>query len=134
MARNAQSRLLQNENGKPEMRKMFHIIQRGWKIITLLTFVTITLLSLWPVETLPAIPGSDKTHHFIAYTALMFPVALRQPRYWLILGIFFVGWSGMIELVQPYVNRYAEWQDMLANTGGIIIGLLSGIWIKASST
>ncbi|MGC9519267.1 MAG: hypothetical protein ACP5FP_06375 [Desulfuromonadaceae bacterium] len=40
----------------------------------------------------------------------------------------------MIELIQPYVNRYAEWQDMLANTGGIIIGLVSGIWIKATST
>ena len=116
------------------MRKIFHIIQRWWKFITLLTFAAITLLSLWPVETLPAVPGSDKTHHFIAYAALMFPAALRQPRYWMILGIFFVAWSGMIELIQPYVNRYGEWQDMLANTGGIFIGLVSGICIKASST
>jgi VanZ family protein len=115
------------------MGKIFNIIQQWWKLITLLTFVTITLLSLWPAATLPAMPGSDKTHHFIAYTVLMFPVALRQPRCWIMLGIFFVAWSGMIELVQPYVNRYGEWQDMLANTGGLIIGLLSGGWIKNSS-
>lgn len=37
----------------------------------------------------------------------------------------------MIELIQPYVNRYGEWQDMHANTGGIAIGLLIGILIKA---
>jgi VanZ family protein len=113
------------------MTRIFNIIQRWWKIITLLTFVAITMLSLWPVAALPAAPGSDKTHHFIAYTALMFPVALRQPRYWLMLGMFFVIWSGMIELIQPYVNRYGEWQDMLANTGGITLGLLAGVLIKA---
>ena len=116
------------------MRRIFDIIEQWWKIITLLTLMMITLLSLWPAAVLPAAPGSDKTHHFIAYAALMFPVALRQPRYWMMLGIFFVGWSGMIELIQPYVNRYGEWQDMLANTGGIFIGLVSGICIKASST
>jgi len=113
------------------MTRILIIVQRWWKTITVLTFVAITMLSLWPVATLPAVPGSDKTHHFIAYTALMFPVALRQPRYWIMLGIFFVIWSGMIELIQPYVNRYGEWQDMLANTAGITLGLLAGILIKA---
>ncbi|MFA5700695.1 MAG: hypothetical protein WC913_05405 [Desulfuromonas sp.] len=37
----------------------------------------------------------------------------------------------MIELIQPYVNRYGEWQGMFANTGGIVVGLLAGILIKA---
>lgn len=113
------------------MTRILIVVQRYWQIITVLTLVAITGLSLWPVETLPAVPGSDKTHHFIAYAALMFPVALRQPRYWLMLGMFFVVWSGMIELIQPYVNRYAEWEDLFANTGGVIIGLLVGVWIKA---
>jgi hypothetical protein len=30
----------------------------------------------------------------------------------------------MIELIQPYVNRHADWLDMLANTSGIILGAL----------
>lgn len=88
MARIFQNCIGLNKGGKLEMRKIFHIIQRRWGIITLLTLVTITLLSLWPAAALPAVPGSDKTHHFIAYAALMFPVALRQPRYWMLLGIF----------------------------------------------
>ncbi|OQY24942.1 MAG: hypothetical protein B6I37_02435 [Desulfobacteraceae bacterium 4572_35.2] len=113
------------------MTNILNIILRYWQVITVLTLVTITMLSLWPVATLPAVPGSDKTHHFIAYAALMFPVALRKPRYWLMIGILFIAWSGMIELIQPYVNRYGEWLDMAANTGGITIGLLAGLLIKA---
>jgi len=107
------------------------VMQRYWHIFTVLTLVAITTLSLWPVATLPAVPGSDKTHHFIAYAALMFPVAFRQPRYWRMIGMFFIIWSGMIELIQPYVNRYGEWQDLLANTVGIAVGLLAGVLIKA---
>lgn len=112
------------------MTSILIIIQRYWQAVTVLTLVTITMLSLWPVATLPEVPGSDKTHHLIAYAALMFPVALRQPRYWLLIGIFFIGWSGMIELIQPYVNRYGEWLDMAANTGGIIVGLFAGMLLK----
>lgn len=107
------------------------LIQRHWFAITLLTLTAITTLSLWPVETLPKIPGTDKTHHFIAYAALMFPVALRQPRYWLVVGVFFIVWSGGIELIQPYVNRYGEWLDMAANTGGIIVGALAALLIRS---
>ncbi|ELR66765.1 hypothetical protein C942_04463 [Photobacterium marinum] len=73
---------------------------------------------------LPEVPGTDKTHHFIAYAALMFPVAFRKPKKWPLFGLLFIGWSGMIELIQPYVNRYGEWLDMAANTGGLICGFV----------
>ncbi|MCD6526808.1 MAG: VanZ family protein [Desulfuromonas sp.] len=106
-------------------------IQRYWQAITLLILTVITALSLWPLETLPAVPGTDKTHHFIAYATLIFPVALRKPRYWLMIGGFFIAWSGAIELVQPYVNRYGEWLDMAANTGGIVCGILAALLIRA---
>lgn len=36
----------------------------------------------------------------------------------------------MIELIQPYVNRYGEWLNMAANTGGITVDLLAGMLIK----
>jgi hypothetical protein len=81
-------------------------------------------LSLYPVEFLPPVPGGDKTHHLIAYGALMFPTALRKPNYWKLIGLFFICWSGAIELLQPYVNRYREWLDMAANSTDIVCGLL----------
>lgn len=99
-------------------------LSRFWLAITLLILLAITLLSLWPASGLPTVPGTDKTHHFIAYAGLMFPVALRQPKYWIFIGIFFIGWSGAIELIQPYVNRYGEWLDMLANSSGLLCGVL----------
>lgn len=92
--------------------------------MTLLTLAAITTLSLWPLEFLPAVPGSDKIHHFIAYAALMLPTALRMPKHWLLIGLFFIIWSGAIELIQPYVNRYGEWLDLLANVAGLLSGLI----------
>lgn len=84
----------------------------------------ITALSLMPLTELPSVPGTDKTSHILAYSLLMMPVALRRPENWLWLGLFFLGWSAAIELIQPFVNRYAEWLDMLANGAGLACGIL----------
>jgi len=99
-------------------------IKTYWIAFTLFTLAVITTLSLWPLEYLPSVPGSDKTHHVIAYAALMLPTALRKPNYWKLIGLFFIAYSGVIELLQPYVNRYGEWMDMAANTTGIVCCLL----------
>ncbi|AWB56969.1 VanZ family protein [Colwellia sp. Arc7-D] len=101
-----------------------NFIKRFWQAITLVVLILITVGSLFPVEHLPAAPGSDKTHHFIAYCALMLPVALRRPKYWLAFALLFIIWSGLIELIQPHVNRYGEWLDMAANAGGVLIAIV----------
>lgn len=106
------------------MTTPFIFIKNNWLVLTLVLLVAITALSLWPVASLPDVPGTDKTHHFIAYAALMFPVALSRHSYWPWVGVLLVTYSGAIELIQPYVNRYGEWLDMAANTGGVICGVL----------
>ena len=106
------------------MTIMIHFIHKYWHIITLTQLIIITALSLWPVESLPQVPGSDKTHHFIAYAFLALPVVIRQHSHWLYFCFAFIAWSGVIELIQPYVNRYGEWLDMLANSTGVFIGVL----------
>ena len=100
------------------MNTLLTFIRTYWIAITLVTLAVITTLSLWPLEKLPSVPGSDKTHHLIAYAALMLPTALRKPNYWPFIGLIFISLSGTIELLQPYVNRYGEWLDMTANTIG----------------
>ena len=45
--------------------------------------------------------------------------------------VFFIGYSGLIELIQPYVNRYGEWLDMLANTAGVVCGVALATAINA---
>ena len=103
---------------------LFNLIKNHWAIITLFLLTAIATLSLWPAEHLPQVPGSDKTHHFISYGALMFPLALRKPKHWLWIALAFASFSGAIELIQPYVNRYGEWLDMLANVTGLLCGFL----------
>lgn len=103
---------------------MIHLILKYWLHITILLLVSIATLSLWPAAYLPEVPGTDKTHHFIAYAALMLPTALRKPKYWLTLTLIFLAFSGVIELIQPYVNRYGEWLDMAANASGLVCGFI----------
>ena len=97
-----------------------------WIALTALLLTVITYLSLWPLPELPDMPGSDKSGHLIAYAALMLPVALRKPKHWLLIGLCFIAYSGIIELIQPLVNRYAEWMDLLANSTGILLGAVIG--------
>lgn len=103
---------------------MISLIQKYWLHLTLLLLVSIATLSLWPAAYLPDVPGTDKTHHLIAYAALMLPTALRKPKYILAISVGFLAFSGAIELIQPYVNRYGEWLDMVANTTGVFCGWL----------
>lgn len=121
------------------MTSLLNIIKTYWIVITLAILVAITSLSLWPLEQLPSVPGTDKTHHFIAYALLMFPTALRKPKNWLLIGLLFIAYSGSIELIQPYVNRYGEWLDMLANSVGVMCGALAAglvnfFWNRKSSS
>lgn len=102
------------------------LIRDNRAIVSVLTLILITAASLWPSESLPSVPGTDKTHHVIAYAILMFPAALDKSNRWVFWCLVFIAYGGMIELIQPYVNRYGEWPDMAANSIGIICGLICG--------
>ena len=105
------------------MYKLLEFAKSYWIAITLMTLSAVTILSLWPLSQLPPVPGSDKAHHVIAYALLMLPTALRKPERWIFIGLFFLVYSGAIELLQPYVNRHGDWLDLLANTAGVVVGV-----------
>ena len=112
------------------MKRLLVVVNRYWLAISLITLAAITVLSLSPLPALPQVPGSDKTHHFVAYAALMFPTAWRRPQHALWITLGFAGWSGAIELIQPYVNRYGEWLDLAANCGGLLCGWLLAMLLQ----
>ena len=112
------------------LKKTFLFFYENWKIYTSLIFIIITFLSLYPLKEQPSIPGSDKIHHLIAYSALSIGVGLRRPSNYLLIIVFFSFYSGLIEIIQPYVNRFREIEDFLFNNLGIFIGLILGIVIK----
>lgn len=104
------------------MNLILQLIRRYWIVLSILLASLITFLSLTPMAELPSVPGSDKTHHFIAYSALVLPLMLKKPNYWMAIVLLFTLLSGVIELIQPYQNRYGEWLDLFANIGGLTCG------------
>lgn len=105
---------------------MLKLIKNHWLLLSTIMLAMVTLASLYPADQLPKVPGSDKTHHLISYALVIFPAALARPRHLLMIALTVIGWSGAIELIQPYVNRYGEWLDLVANGAGVTIGLAAG--------
>jgi len=112
------------------LKKTLLFFYENWKIYTFLIFVIITFLSLYPLKQQPSIPGTDKIHHLIAYSALTICIGLRKPSNYILLILFFSFYSGLIEIIQPYINRFGEIEDFLFNNLGILIGLTLGILIN----
>jgi VanZ family protein len=110
-----------------ELKKMVQLSAKYCWYISALLLAIITLLSLVPLPEFPGPKGSDKAHHLIAYVALSFPVAARGGARWLVILPFFILWGGLIELLQPYVNRHAEWLDFAVNSLGVGLGALLGM-------
>ena len=106
---------------------MLRTTEKHWLIISLITLGGITVLSLIPLNELPETPGSDKTHHIVAYAILAYPTSLKRPEGWKNILIFFAIYGGVIELIQPLVNRHGEWVDLIANTTGLMVGCLIAI-------
>ena len=104
-----------------------------WRLVSGSLLALITILSLVPLPELPPAGGSDKLHHFVAYASVTIPIALSQNRNWWRLTLLVVVWSGLIELLQPYVNRQGEWLDLLANAGGVLLGVALGFILNRLS-
>ncbi|RME57201.1 VanZ family protein, partial [Candidatus Parcubacteria bacterium] len=58
--------------------------------------------------------------------------ALARPKHLWAVFLFYLAWSGGIELIQPYVNRYGEWLDFVANGMGMLITILGMVFITRS--
>ena len=96
--------------------------------LTIIVTLTLTIAMLWPLEPPPpALEGSDKLVHFIAFAALALPLA-RTGR----IGLLpvFIGASafgGAIEVIQPSFNRSADVNDWVADVVGVVTGIGCGL-------
>ncbi|MEJ6588182.1 MAG: VanZ family protein [Crocinitomicaceae bacterium] len=89
--------------------------------------VSIGVLSLMPPRSNIELGDHDKINHFIAYLVLSFNWSLINMK-----GTLF--WKGLcaciaygllLEFLQGFVpGRDPSWADALANTGGVLIGLV----------
>lgn len=98
--------------------------------------LVVTWLSLAPLPELPEVEADDKLGHLAAYAVLA--ALATQPRrsYGAILATVaaIVAYGGLVEVIQPLVNRHGELGDFLANCAGVIAGtgiVLSLSWLGA---
>ena len=96
--------------------------------LTVVMTTALTVAMLWPLEAPPpALEGSDKLVHFIAFATLAFPLA-RIGRFGVIpVLIGASAFGAIIELIQPTFNRSADVNDWIADTLGALIGIGLGL-------
>lgn len=73
---------------------------------------------------------SDKIQHFVAFAALILPMAVAHPRAlrWLLPAA--IAFGGAIELIQPFVGRSRELGDFIADAAGGCFGAVLGMAIR----
>ncbi|GGN32485.1 MULTISPECIES: hypothetical protein [Marinomonas] len=96
----------------------------------LLGALIISVSTLTPAEFLPPAPGSDKIHHLLGFGGWTLLCAFGPIRRFAYMALSIVLWGGMIELIQPYINRHGEWFDFYANSSGVIFIVFSKLLLE----
>ena len=95
-------------------------------IFTVILTIAICVGTLTPLPDKIDTPGSDKWHHFIAFAALAYPLAAASRLYWIPALIFALCLGALIEIIQPYVNRFGDIKDFQADALGVLFGIFLG--------
>jgi VanZ family protein len=105
-------------------------IENNQKVV-FLSFITvivgITVLSLMPPISKINLNEKDKIGHFVAYTVLTINGLMirkyQSKKMWLLFA--FILYGGLMEFLQGFVpGREVSALDLVANTSGVLIGLL----------
>jgi len=100
--------------------------------MTLALTAMIAYLTLAPIHE-TGVPGSDKSHHLIAFAALAFPLSLSRPRLAPRVVLLAAAYGGAIELIQPLVGRDKEFLDFVEDAADAALGGSIGVtlsWLR----
>ncbi|BDX02417.1 MAG: hypothetical protein ACPGRG_10860 [Marinomonas sp.] len=98
--------------------------------------VIILVATLTPAAQLPPVPGTDKLHHIIGFGGWALLCAFGPLKRFLSLAMLIILLGGVVEIIQPYVNRHGEWLDFYADAFGVFIVVIIklGAWIFSKRT
>ncbi len=104
--------------------------------LAVLAAIAITIGSLTPLPQLPDVPSNDKIMHLVAYGVLAFLASFHRRS---LIRIFFIvvavsAFGGMIELIQPFANRFMSLGDTFANILGACLGASAAVMIRGYFT
>jgi len=93
--------------------------------ISTLIFLLLILFGTLTPRDVVKVPdfGSDKQYHLLAFTLFVMPLTFNKLKniYWVLpVAIVF---GALIELIQPFVDRYGDIKDFYADALGSVIGV-----------
>ena len=102
--------------------------RRAWKALLWVGVAVTLFMALVPAPPKALTTGWDKSDHLGAFACLTVAGRLAwggQVRRQVMLALALVGFGGMIEVLQMWVpQRQADWHDLLADTLGVVMGLM----------
>ena len=111
---------------------------RGWQLLLALLAIVVCYLAFTPTP--PQMVGAwwDKANHALAFVALTFTACLAFPKPWRSIWLVMLGmlaFGAAIEVVQAFVpGRSCEWEDLLADSVGIVAGVLVALSLRSAVT
>ena len=112
------------------MKHNLNFIYNNWLVITIGLSVVTIFFSFFSVTPPSTIQNTDKYLHTAAYLFLSFSAALRKPTNYILIFSYFVIFGIIIELIQPYFDRYFELFDVIANSIGILLAIIFADFLR----
>jgi len=110
---------------------LLHRSRRMLLIVSLSCWVAAFLATHTPTERLPSRLPGDVTMHLVGYLALssvvlltLIAYGLSRPRRIIAILIIMAAYAAFDEITQPLVQRYAAWQDWMADMGGTLAAVI----------
>ena len=97
---------------------------------TFIMAFTMAVLSFMPVESLPESNVSDKWQHAVAFLVLVLPLSICRPHLALKVAVVALVFGAMIEILQPYFNRFSEFLDFINDGVGVVAGVFFGRFMR----
>jgi VanZ family protein len=118
-------------NAHPDLKLSFLWLSLGCVMVALVVYLSLTSS---PVDTGLSFPYQDKVFHAFDYFVLMtwFAQIYHGRLQRNVIAVMLVIMGVMLEYLQSFdPNRYYEYADMLANSTGVVLGLLVTLtWVK----
>jgi len=111
--------------------------RQSWRYVFTVLLAVISWLALSAAPPAIITTGWDKANHALAFASLAFSAVWafwQQPRQWPRLVAVLVAYGIGIEVVQSFLPpREADWHDVVADSVGIVLGLLAAwpmVWLS----
>lgn len=109
-------------------------LRRHWQWLLVAMMAVTSWLAFMPSDPQPAtLPQLDKLQHAVAFAALTVVAVLASSGYqpWRRVALPLLGYGLFIEGVQAWLpSRHGDVLDVLADTGGILLGLIVVRWLR----